>query len=120
MHLLLVIVVVDRDLFRVDSRRRRGGLLPRGHVLPLVGHLGRRLPLGLFIDGVSRALDLCERLGLGGGERAGLLGFEGLEVALGDGVDAVLDAEEGREGERLRVGVPRGCGRKACERAAAT
>lgn len=99
----LLVVVLDSDLLRVDRR------LTRRHVHALVDHLVRRLALRLLVDGVACAVDLGERLGLGGGERASFLGLERLEVALGDGVDLVLDLEERGEGKRLRVGVPRSC-----------
>lgn len=105
---LFVFVVVDRNLLRIcddglESCRRCG--LPR--------EVGGLLPSRFFIDAFAGHVDLAKRFRLGEFERSTLLGFQCGEVAFRDGVDAVLDLEEGGERERLRVGVPRGC-RASC------
>ena len=107
----LVVVVVDGNLLRIgDDRRRQSSrkllLRPSASTSHKINHL---LADRFLINPFAGHLDLPQRFRLCSLEFAALFGLERFEVTLRDRVDAVLDLEEGGEGESLRVGVPRGC-----------
>lgn len=115
----VLVVVLDGNLLRVgarrQSRRQRFACVVRRSLGRRSDEIRNLLPDRFLVDALARHLDFTERLRLGEFELAALLGFERFEVALRDGVNAILDLEEGRERECLRIGVPgRWMGEERC------